>query len=86
MSTIFATSATTFSRSTSGTMARAPATPDYAPLQWATDYEVRDLRAALAWLRNRPDHDPAGFGLVGVSRGDLRPWSWGRRSPTSGAL
>jgi uncharacterized protein len=42
---------------------------DYAPLQWATDYEVRDLRAALACLRNRPDHDQAGFGLVGVSRG-----------------
>jgi len=43
--------------------------PDYAPLQWATDYEVRDLRAALAYLRERPDHDQAGFGLVGVSRG-----------------
>ncbi|MGZ3389640.1 MAG: alpha/beta hydrolase [Isosphaeraceae bacterium] len=43
--------------------------PDYAPLQWATDYEVRDLRAALACLRDRPDHDQAGFGLIGVSRG-----------------
>lgn len=43
--------------------------PDYAPLQWATDYEVLDLRAALAYLRTRPDHDQAGFGLVGVSRG-----------------
>ncbi len=43
--------------------------PDYAPLQWATDYEVRDLRAALEYLRTRPDHDQAGFGLVGVSRG-----------------
>src|SRR5208337_4580766 len=43
--------------------------PDYVPLQWATDHEVRDLRAALACLRNRPDHDQAGFGLVGVSRG-----------------
>jgi pimeloyl-ACP methyl ester carboxylesterase len=43
--------------------------PDYAPLQWATDYEVRDLSAALAYLRTRPDHDPAGFGLFGVSRG-----------------
>ncbi len=42
---------------------------DYAPLQWATDYEVRDLRAALEYLRTRPDHDQAGFGLVGVSRG-----------------
>jgi pimeloyl-ACP methyl ester carboxylesterase len=43
--------------------------PNYAPLQWATDYEVRDLRAALAYLRTRPDRDPAGFGLFGVSRG-----------------
>ena len=43
--------------------------PEYAPLQWATDFEVRDLRAALAYLRSRPDHDQAGFGLVGVSRG-----------------
>ena len=25
--------------------------------------------AALAYLRTRPDHDPAGFGLFGVSRG-----------------
>jgi pimeloyl-ACP methyl ester carboxylesterase len=43
--------------------------PRYAPLQWATDHEVRDLRAALAYLRTRPDHDLAGFGLFGVSRG-----------------
>lgn len=42
---------------------------DYAPLQWATEYEVRDLRAALAYLRGRADHDEAGFGLFGVSRG-----------------
>ena len=59
--------------------------PHYAPLQWATDYEVRDLRAALACLRDRPDHDQAGFGLIGVSRGEVRPWSWGRRNLTSGA-
>jgi pimeloyl-ACP methyl ester carboxylesterase len=43
--------------------------PRYAPLQWATDHEVRDLRAALAYLRSRPDHDSAGFGLMGISRG-----------------
>ncbi len=41
----------------------------YRPLQWVTDHEVRDLKAALAYLRTRPDHDPAGFGLFGVSRG-----------------
>ncbi len=43
--------------------------PIYAPLQWVTDHEVRDLRAALAYLPSRPDHDPAGFVLFGVSRG-----------------
>jgi pimeloyl-ACP methyl ester carboxylesterase len=42
---------------------------EYAPLQWATDHEVRDLRAALRCLRRRHDHDRAGFGLFGVSRG-----------------
>jgi len=41
----------------------------YRPLQWVSDHEVRDLRAALAYLRSRPDRDPAGFGLFGVSRG-----------------
>jgi pimeloyl-ACP methyl ester carboxylesterase len=43
--------------------------PTYAPMQWTTDHEVRDLRAALAYLRSRDDRDPAGFGLFGVSRG-----------------
>ncbi len=43
--------------------------PAYRPLQWTTDHEVRDLRAALDYLRRRPDRDPAGYGLFGVSRG-----------------
>jgi pimeloyl-ACP methyl ester carboxylesterase len=43
--------------------------PDYAPLQWTTEHEIHDLRGALAYLRTRDDHDPAGFGLFGVSRG-----------------
>jgi uncharacterized protein len=41
----------------------------YSPIHWASDREVNDLRAALAYLRSRPDRDPAGFGLFGVSRG-----------------
>ena len=41
----------------------------YAPIHWASDREINDLRAALAYLRSRPDRDPAGFGLFGVSRG-----------------
>lgn len=41
----------------------------YEPLQWVTRHEVRDLRAALAYLWSRADRDEAGFGLFGVSRG-----------------
>jgi pimeloyl-ACP methyl ester carboxylesterase len=43
--------------------------PDYQPLQWVTDHEVRDLRAALNYLKSRPDRDQAGVGLFGISRG-----------------
>src|SRR5271165_3465859 len=43
--------------------------PAYTPMQWATDYELSDLRAALRYLRSRDDHDTAGFALFGVSRG-----------------
>jgi uncharacterized protein len=41
---------------------------DYKPLQWVTDYELRDLGAALAYLGTRSDKDPAGAGLFGISR------------------
>ena len=43
--------------------------PGHEPLQWVSDREVRDLGAALAYLRSRPDRDPAGVGLFGISRG-----------------
>lgn len=45
------------------------ADPKYQPLQWVSDLELTDLRAALAYLSSRPDRDPAGVGLFGVSRG-----------------
>ncbi len=45
------------------------ADPTYKPLQWVTDHELRDLQGALAYLRSRDDHDRAGFGLFGISRG-----------------
>src|SRR5271166_3403587 len=32
----------------------------YEPLQWVTRYEVEDAKAALAYLKNRPDADPRG--------------------------
>jgi len=43
--------------------------PGYEPLQWLTDYEVEDYRAALAYLKSRPDADPRGVGLFGISKG-----------------
>jgi len=76
----------------------SPSDPVYQPLQWVTDHEVRDLEAALAHLRSRPDHDPAGFVLCGISRGGgtalvvaaRQPDVWGLISdgafPTSGTM
>ncbi len=43
--------------------------PGYDPLQWVTDYEVSDTRAALNYLRGRPDADPRGVGFFGISKG-----------------
>jgi pimeloyl-ACP methyl ester carboxylesterase len=45
------------------------ALPGYDPLQWVTTYEVRDMEAALAYLKGRPDADPRGVGLFGISKG-----------------
>ena len=41
----------------------------YRPLQWVTNHEVHDIRAAMRYVRSRPDADPAGVGLFGISRG-----------------
>jgi pimeloyl-ACP methyl ester carboxylesterase len=43
--------------------------PGYEPLQWVTEFEVRDTEAALAYLKGRPDADPRGVGLFGISKG-----------------
>jgi dipeptidyl aminopeptidase/acylaminoacyl peptidase len=43
--------------------------PDYEPLQWVTDYEIQDARSALGYLKSRPDADPRGVGLFGISKG-----------------
>ena len=45
------------------------ALPGYEPLQWVTDFEVIDARAALAYLKGRPDADPRGVGFFGISKG-----------------
>lgn len=43
--------------------------PNYEPLQWVTDRDVSDMRAAVAYLRARPDADPRGIGIFGISKG-----------------
>jgi fermentation-respiration switch protein FrsA (DUF1100 family) len=43
--------------------------PGYDPLQWLTAFEVTDARAALAYLKARPDADPRGVGFFGISKG-----------------
>lgn len=43
--------------------------PGYEPRQWVTDYEVRDIEAALAYLKGRPDAAPKGVGFFGISKG-----------------
>jgi pimeloyl-ACP methyl ester carboxylesterase len=43
--------------------------PAYEPLQWVTDKDVSDMRAALGYLLARPDADPQGVGVFGISKG-----------------
>jgi pimeloyl-ACP methyl ester carboxylesterase len=42
---------------------------NYEPLQWVTDFEVRDMQTAIAYLRSRPDAEPTGIGFFGISKG-----------------
>lgn len=42
---------------------------NYEPLQWVTDRDLDDARAALQYLLDRPDADPLGVGIFGVSKG-----------------
>ena len=45
------------------------AMPGYDPMQWVTDHEVADFRAALKYLQSRSDADQRGVGLFGISKG-----------------
>lgn len=47
----------------------SPIQPGYEPLQWTTEFEIEDMHAALAYLKERPDADPQGVGFFGVSKG-----------------
>jgi alpha-beta hydrolase superfamily lysophospholipase len=48
---------------------QSDATPGYDPLQWVTRYELLDTRAALEYVRGRPDADARGVGFFGISKG-----------------
>lgn len=43
--------------------------PNYTPLQWVTDKDLADYRAALAYLKSRPDAPEDGIGIFGISKG-----------------
>lgn len=43
--------------------------PGLEPMHWSMDRDVTDARAALAYLKSRPDADPRGVGLFGISKG-----------------
>jgi pimeloyl-ACP methyl ester carboxylesterase len=47
----------------------SPCQPGYEPLQWVTNHEVNDFKRAVAYLKGRPDADPRGIGLFGISKG-----------------
>ncbi len=43
--------------------------PGYAPLHWTTTFEVKDVRAALEFIKKREDLCDLPLGIMGVSRG-----------------
>lgn len=43
--------------------------PDYDPLHWLTQYEVDDLKSALAYIKTRPELASLPLGFFGISRG-----------------
>ena len=43
--------------------------PGYQPLHWVSEYEVEDALAVIEYACGRPDADPRGVALVGISKG-----------------
>ena len=43
--------------------------PNYVPIHWLTEYEVRDAEAAIDYASHRPDLAGLPIGLFGISRG-----------------
>ena len=44
-------------------------TPAYEPMPWVTEFDLADVHAVIDYLCGRADADPAGIGLIGVSKG-----------------
>jgi hypothetical protein len=42
--------------------------PQYKPRPWITEFDATDVRAAVDYLASRPDADPRGIGILGISR------------------
>jgi len=50
--------------------------PGYEPLHWPTLHEANDLKAAIAFLKSRPDLATLPWGVMGISRGgQLALWA-----------
>lgn len=43
--------------------------PHYAPMQWVTDHDRRDMLAAVDYLKTRSDMPATGIGVFGISKG-----------------
>ena len=43
--------------------------PNYEPLQWVTDRDLADMKAAIKYLLARADAHPTGIGVFGISKG-----------------
>ncbi len=56
--------------------------PDYAPLQWVTSRDLDDARAAVAYLKARPDADSRGLGVFGISKGGCLAMLLAAEDPT----
>lgn len=48
---------------------QSEADPHYAPMQWVTDHDRRDMVAALSYLKTRKDVPATGIGIFGISKG-----------------
>lgn len=60
---------------------QSDAIPGYRPLHWLTRYELEDVQAVVDYLASRPDADPRGVGLIGISKGGTAALGVAARDP-----